>query len=165
MLLPPTVFATIKDALAFSPTTSTLAGLIAKDAVLSKAAADPTTNVTLFAPYNKALDAVAASPEGKALLADPKATSKVLAYHAVKGARVYPGFLTKGAETLPTLLDGATVELEKIVTPRATGNVGSVELLANSKGAQPVKVGKHNIVAGASLINIIDGVLVPNLSS
>ena len=165
VLLPPTVFATIKDALAFSPTTSTLSGLIAKDAALAKAAADPTTNVTLFAPYNKALDAVAASAAGKAILADPKATAKVLAYHAVKGARIFPGYLAKGAETLPTLLDGQSVEVYKEVTPKADGNVGAVVIEADSTGAKPVKIGKHNIIAGASLIHIIDGVLIPKLGS
>ena len=44
----PQVFATIKDALAYSSTTSTLAGLIANNTALSKAAANPKTNITLF---------------------------------------------------------------------------------------------------------------------
>lgn len=47
------VFPTIAAALASSPKVSTLAKLVAANPVLSKAAADPTTNVTLLAPVNK----------------------------------------------------------------------------------------------------------------
>jgi uncharacterized surface protein with fasciclin (FAS1) repeats len=87
------VFASIKDALAFSPTTKTLATLVAKDPALAKAAANPTTNATVFAPISKALDALAATPEGKKIVADPAALNKVLSYHIVKGARIEPAFM------------------------------------------------------------------------
>lgn len=160
VLLPSTVFATIADALKFSATTSTLAGLIAKDATLAKAAADPTTNITLFAPTDAAFATVLATPAGKAIAADPKALSKVLAYHAVKGAKIYPSFMGKGSETATTLA-GQPVTISKVVTPKADGNVGAVTVTADSAGAKPATIKKHNIIAGASMIDVIDGVLIP----
>lgn len=48
------VFLSIKAALSARPITSTLLKLLEADPALSKAIANPTTNVTLFAPVNKA---------------------------------------------------------------------------------------------------------------
>jgi hypothetical protein len=62
------VFATIKDALNYGPITAGIAAAIAKDAALSKAIADPTTNVTLFAPTSKALAALNEDAKAKALV-------------------------------------------------------------------------------------------------
>jgi len=89
----------------------------------------------------------------KPVLADPAAVSKILAYHAVKGARIEPSYFGKGVEVLPTLLPGQTLRLAKVVSPKAEGNVGVVTLTADSANARPVHVRKHNIIAGASYIN------------
>lgn len=163
VLLPNTVFTSIKDALAFAPATKTLSALIAKDPKLAMAAADPTTNVTLFAPISSALDALAATPEGKKIVSDPAALNKVLSYHIVKGARVEPVFSGGHVQELPTLLAGQSVTVSKVISPKAEGHIGKVTVTADSKGAEPVTVGKFNIIAGASFINVIDGVLVPSL--
>lgn len=212
------MFPTIKDALAYSATTKTLAGLVAKDPKLAKAAADPTTNVTLFvstpprrprgfsrphagrarpsglragargracahlpspprpppprapptpatpasapqAPVDSAFTTLAAVPAAKALLADPKAVSKILAYHAAAGARIVPDFKANGTQTIDTLLAGQPLTVSKSVK----NGVGHVLVTADSAGAKPVMVRKHNIIAGASFIDVVDGVLVPKL--
>ncbi|KAI8472108.1 MAG: FAS1 domain-containing protein [Monoraphidium minutum] len=166
VLLPNNVYPTIKAALAASPTVSTLAGLIAKDPVLSKASADPATNVTLFAPYNKAFETLAKAPMAAGLLASPAAVSKILAYHAVKGAHVEPHPTAKmgEVETEATLLPGRSVKITKVMTSKAGApKTGAVRVTADSTGAKPATVKYHNIIAGASYINVIDGVLVPKM--
>jgi hypothetical protein len=47
------VFPTIDAALKFSPVGRPLGALLAKEPGMAKAAADPTTNVTLFVPTSK----------------------------------------------------------------------------------------------------------------
>ncbi|KIY98924.1 hypothetical protein MNEG_9039 [Monoraphidium neglectum] len=188
VLLPATVFKTIKDALAFSPSVSALSVLAADDTVLKKAFADPTTNITLFAPTTKAREGSALGPApppppallphhggsiedvangavtGK-LLQTKDSVSKILQYHAVKGARLEPSFTGQGTVKLPTLLAGHSVQLSKVITPAtdSTEATGVIQVLADSEGAQPHIVKKHNIIAGASYVNVIDGVLIPKI--
>lgn len=168
VLLPATVFTSLKAALDFSPKTSTLKSLILKDATLSKAAADPTTNVTVFAPINSAFEAISSSPA----LKDAAKVSKILSYHVVKGATIQPDFKGKGPFSLPTLLEGQNVTLTKVPIAVATvltrsnatvEQVNEVQVTADSKGAKGIPIKKYNIIAGASTINVITGVLIPKL--
>ncbi|KAI8468486.1 MAG: hypothetical protein J3K34DRAFT_426941 [Monoraphidium minutum] len=163
VLLPDTVFPTIKDALAYSGVHKQLAALIANDTKLAKAAANPKTNVTLFAPIDSSIAALAEIPAAQKILANPAQLSKLLSYHAAEGARILPGMAAKEPESLPTLVRNANITVTKVVTPAAAGKAatGVIEVLANSKDAKPVTVKKFNIIAGASLIHVVDGVLVP----
>jgi uncharacterized surface protein with fasciclin (FAS1) repeats len=133
VLLPATVFPTIKDALAFSPTTSALSAALNKDPKLAKLIADPTTNITLFAPTTAALTALGEDAKAKALLADPVSANKILAYHAMKGARIEPSFMGKGAEVQPTLLEGQSVTISKVRGEGAALNARG----ASSKAGRP----------------------------
>ena len=83
--------------------------------------------------------------------------------HAVMpgGARILPNAVKDG-EVLQTALKGETLTVKKVVSKRADGKaVGTLELLADKPGAKPVKVGKFNIIAGGSMVHIVDGVLTP----
>ena len=156
--------------------------------------------------HTQALDAVLADPALKSVVADPKAVNKILSYHAIKGAHVFPSFTGK-VESLPTLVPGQSVTVSKarglggrlfrgsgcppaafftpaqvlghsqpftythgahlswgpnppkhqlskqVVKPKAGGNIGTVTITADSAGAKPVAVKKHNIIAGASYID------------
>jgi len=139
-----------------------LAKLIAKDAALSKAAADPKTAVTLFAPSAKAIEAAASAAPVKALLKNATAVGAVLAFHVVPGARILPNGV-KDTETLPTLLKGHPLVVKKVKSTDAkTGKTtGVVEVAADAKGASPAKVVKLNVIAGKSMLQVIDSLLLP----
>ena len=70
---------------------------------------------------------------------------------------IVPHFSKNGTEVVTTLLANHTLS----VTKNVKDGKGVVEVLADSEGAKPVVIRKHNIIAGGSLINVIDGVLVP----
>lgn len=130
--------------------------------MLSKAAADPKTAVTLFVPVAGAAEAAFATPAGRALATNKTAVRGLLDYHVVPGgARILPNAVKDG-EVLQTALKGETLTVKKVVGKRADGKaVGTLELLADKPGAKPVKVGKFNIIAGGSMVHIVDGVLTP----
>ncbi|KIZ04817.1 hypothetical protein MNEG_3141 [Monoraphidium neglectum] len=158
VLLPSNVFPTLAAALASSPTVSVLASFIAKDPKLAAAAADPTTNITLLAPVNKALEAVAATPAGKALIANAAKLHNVLAYHAIKPATIVPTFKGKGTENFETLA-GVPVTVTKVISKKGNTTTGVVTITGKAGGKAVIR--KHNIIAGASYVNVIDGVLLP----
>jgi hypothetical protein len=56
-------------------------------------------------------------------------------------------------QELPTLLSGQSVTVSKVVSPKADSHTGKVTVTADSPDAQPVTVGKFNIIAGQSFIN------------
>jgi hypothetical protein len=89
VLLPDDVFPTLQSALDYKLVTGPAKDLINESPVMSKAAKDPNTNVTLFVASDKAYEAYAATPAGKAVLADPVKVQKVLEYHAVQVRRVW----------------------------------------------------------------------------
>jgi hypothetical protein len=43
----------------------------------------------------------------------------------------------------------------------ADGKTGEIFVTADNPGAKPAKVVKMNIIAGGSLVNLVDGALVP----
>lgn len=59
-----------------------------------------------------------ADPALKAVVSDPKAVSKILAFHAIKGAQILPPFKAR-EETLPTLLAGQSLNITKVGGARA----------------------------------------------
>jgi hypothetical protein len=69
---------------------------------------------------------------------------------AVVNSAKPPGSLTRQTNQNPT---PPSHPIRQVVTPKATGNIGTVTVLADSAGAKPVAIKKHNIIAGASLIN------------
>ncbi|GBF92260.1 hypothetical protein Rsub_05343 [Raphidocelis subcapitata] len=158
VLLPNDVFPNLKAALSFKTVTKPIADLILKDPKLSKAAADPKTAITLFVPTDVATNALVAKPEAKAILGSADSTSKLLAHHAVPGARILPNGI-KASEKLPTLLEGTSVEFEKVKSK--DGKTGEIFVTADNDDAKPAKVVKMNIIAGNSYLNLLDGALVP----
>lgn len=50
-----------------------------------------------------------------------------------------------------------------MLSKQGNATIGHVEVLADSEGAKPATIGKFDIIAGASLVNVIDGVLIPKL--
>lgn len=61
-----------------------------------------------------------ADPALQSVVSDPKAVSKILAYHAAKGARIMPPFEGRN-ETLPTLLAGQSLTIDKVRRGRGAG--------------------------------------------
>jgi hypothetical protein len=61
----------------------------------------------------QALEAVAATPAGKALIANAAKLHNVLAYHAIKPATIVPTFKGKGTENFETLA-GVPVTVTKV---------------------------------------------------
>jgi hypothetical protein len=102
----------------------------------------------------QALEAFAATPEGKDILADPQKLAKLLKYHAVKGERLEPAFKGDGHMKLATLVPGQSLTVTKDIETEADGTKkGTVQVTADSDGAEPVTVRRHNIIAGASMID------------
>lgn len=162
VLLPGDVFPTLKAALTFKRSTEPVAKLILADPSLSKAAADPKTAVTLFAPVKDAADAAFATPAGRALASNKTAVAALLSYHVVPGgARILPNGVKDG-QALQTALKGHALTVKKTVAKGPDGaSVGTLSLVPDKPGAKPVKVGKFNIIAGSSMVHIVDGVLTP----
>lgn len=69
------------------------------------------------------------------MTSNPDAVSKILRYHAVVGARIMPSFTGRN-ETLPTLLEGQTLEVDKVRRGRPVGRVlpGSQAALVPVRG-------------------------------
>lgn len=167
VLLPPTVFITVRDALKFSDSTSAFLVLADNATTVQSLIKDPTTNVTLFAPTTQAVMDVGSSGTDGRVLMDPKRVADILAYHAVKGARVLPPYGTAAGTTewLQTLLPGQSLRLTKTINALQDGNgtsVGSMTVQSDVDGSPSFTVRKYNIIAGASMINVIDGLLVPS---
>lgn len=157
VLLPYDVYPTIKAALASRDIVRPVHDLMSNDKALAAAMADPKTSVTLFAPTAGAFKALEASPGAKALLSNPTVVGHILSYHAVPGARLLPrGF--KDGEKVDTLFKGNALTIKKVKGP---DGLGVVQVLSDAPDAKPVEVKKMNVIAGNSIIHVVDGVLVP----
>ena len=158
------VFPTLQDALSFRHSTGPISKLILADPALSKAVADPKTALTIFVPVAKAVDAAFATTAGKALASNKTAVRALLNYHIVPGAGalILPNGVKDG-QTLQTALPGQSLTVKKVIAKRASdgASVGTLELISDKPGAKPVAVGKFNVIAGNSMLHVVDGVLTP----
>jgi hypothetical protein len=65
-------------------------------------------------------------------------------------------------QVLPTKLKGQSLTVTKVKTAEPDGKViGYIDVKSDAPGAKPARVGKLNLVAGSSMIHIVDNVLVP----
>lgn len=134
---------TVLDAINSRPELATLATAVIA-ANLTDTLSDPNLAITLFAPVNSAFDF--AGEDLDALLADPAALQSLLFNHAV-GDRIMAADLAGSVPTLSDTMQGGSL------TTLTTG-VGKVMI----EGAYVVEA---DIVAGNSVIHLIDSVLVP----
>lgn len=145
MLLPEDVFYTIRDALTFYHTTRRLKSVVDATPGLSAAAADPRTNLTIFAPRDEAYLAPIFSVQ-----APPPVTALV-----IPGARFVPRGFTSG-EPIKTLA-GEYLNVEILVDPQT--KEGSVLVVPEGgPNASAARVEQINVIAGQSVIHGIDKV-------
>ncbi len=139
--VPPAGDATLLDVIAASPDLSRLRDLI-RLAGLGDVYDDPDAPVTLLAPSNDAIDLVAASPGGGALLADPDRVEELLLRHTVEGDPISLTQLFR--------LDELTM---------ADGSVLSVD--ADRQQIDGAEILVPDITAASGVLHVIDRVILP----
>jgi len=142
---------TIVEIAAGNPDFSTLvAAVTAADPAIA-AALSGEGPLTVFAPTNQAFaDLLAAlNLSAEDVLANTELLNQVLLYHVVEGAVLAETVVTLDGQSVPTLLEGASVEVS-IVNGGVVLN-GSVNVVAT------------DIIASNGVIHVIDAVLVPQV--
>jgi uncharacterized surface protein with fasciclin (FAS1) repeats len=107
--------------------------------------------LTVFAPTNDAFLALLEALDMSAdeVLANTELLNQVLLYHVVAGAVPAADVLTLDGQSVPTLLEGSTIEIS-IVDGGVVLN-GSINVITT------------DIMASNGIIHVIDGVLVPQV--
>jgi uncharacterized surface protein with fasciclin (FAS1) repeats len=139
--VPPADDATLLDVIAASPDLSRLRDLIAL-AELGAVYDDPDAPVTLLAPSNDAIDLVAASPGGGALLADPVRVGELLLRHTVEGEPISVTELFRLDEL--TMADGSVLEVD-----------------AERQEIEGAEILVPDITAASGVLHVIDRVILP----
>lgn len=145
----------VADALALAPNNTLSTLKAALDAAgLTQALRNESLVATIFAPTNDAFaEAIAAlNTTATALLANKALLTDILSYHVVPGVAATSDMLKDG-QVLPTLL-GQTLTVSLMG--------GNVTIIADGSEAMVIPEGA-NILAGKSVVHVIDAVLVPKL--
>lgn len=127
---------------------STLVAAVSNCPSILAAASDPYTAVTLFAPTNNAFNAALAALNVTAtdLLSDETLLCSILSYHIVR-AKILAADVPVNATEIPTWFNNEPITVSKI---------GGVVVVNNAK------VLAADIIAGLSIVHIIDHVLLPS---
>ncbi|KAG1657210.1 hypothetical protein FOA52_008243 [Chlamydomonas sp. UWO 241] len=163
VLLPPPAPTTIAAVAATVPDLSTLLAAVKASPEILAAASDPRTAVTVFAPTNAAFEAALKTLKMTAaqLLADKALLTKVLAYHIVPSV-VPASHITSHKIWAITLLRGAYLTIQRVS--------GEVRVYTGlwwngnraNLGPENAKVVIADVPAGASVIHVVDQVLLPS---
>ncbi len=143
---------TIDEVAAADENFSTLLSLVTApgvDPAILDLLSDPTASITVFAPTNAAFEALLSSLniDPAKLLEHPDLISTILLYHVVDGAVTSDVVATLNGQSVPTLLDGESIEVQVTnagVKLDFTANVTAVDILADN-----------------GVIHVIDQVLLP----
>ncbi|GAX75918.1 hypothetical protein CEUSTIGMA_g3361.t1 [Chlamydomonas eustigma] len=149
---------TIADVAVSGNLTILVAALKAADGKLLAAVTNSSTAVTVFAPTDAAFQAAITSlnTTAAALLANKPLITKILEFH-ISPSIVMSKEATMHGVKVSTLLPGQDL----LVTKKGLGSKAKVFVTGYKTKA---KVLKADMLAGASVVHVIDKVLIPNLS-